>query len=182
MHRDVKPSNVLVRGRDISAAYQLYQSLNAGRELQAALPGAVLTQFLAYLGQGEQVLSLVSLVALAMAGVSVALSLYGAIVARRREIAVLRALGASRSTIFGVALAESLLLALLGCALGLVLGYAAAGVIGAVVSQRSALAVPLTFSGAEVPVLLGALVLGGVAGLLPAIRAYRVEAAQELAN
>jgi putative ABC transport system permease protein len=172
---------VLVRARDISAAYQLYQQINAGRDVQAALPGAVLTQFLDLLGQGQRVLGLVAYVALVMAGLSVALTLYGAVLARQREIAVLRALGASRATIVGIALSESLLLGLLGLAGGALLGYGAAAVIAATLRAQSAVAISLGFEPTLIPTGLLLLAIGLVAGLAPALRAYRVDPASLLA-
>jgi putative ABC transport system permease protein len=173
---------VLVRARDISSAYQLYQQINAGRDLQAALPGAVLTQFLDLLGQGQQILSLVAYVALIMAGLSVALTLYGAVLARQREIAVMRALGASRATILGTALLEALILGLLGLFGGALLGYGAAAAIAGVLRYQSAIAISLGFEPALIPTALILLGVGLVAGLAPALRAYRVEPASVLAQ
>lgn len=83
------------------------------------MPGAVLTNLLDLLGQGQQVLTLITYVALAMAGLSGALSLYGAVLARMRDIAVLR------------------------LALGLTLGYAISFGTAWFVRQRSAIAVVL---------------------------------------
>jgi putative ABC transport system permease protein len=173
---------VLVRARDISSAYQLYQQINASRDVQAALPGAVLTQFLDLLGQGQRVLSLVAYVALVMAGLSVALTLYGAVLARQRDIAVLRALGASRGTILGVALLEALILGLLGLAGGALLGYAAAAIIASTLRYQSAVAISLGFEPALIPTALVLLGVGLAAGLAPALRAYRVDPAITLAQ
>lgn len=173
---------VLVRARTISASYQVYQAYNSGPELQAALPGLVLTQFLDLLGQGQRVLALVTYVALGMAALSVALTLYGAVLARQRDIAVLRALGARRSTVLLIAVCEAAMLAVLGIVLGLFLGHAIAGEIAARVAARSALAVPLRFELAELWVVFAMFALGIGGGVLPAIRAYRLEAASVLAG
>jgi putative ABC transport system permease protein len=172
---------VLVRARDVSSAYQLYQELNSAEGVQAALPGAVLTQFLDLLGQGQRILTLIAGVALVMAGLSVALTLYGAVLARQREIAVMRALGASRQIVLGTALLEALLLGVLGLAGGLVLGYGAAAAIAAAVRRQSAVAVslgPEPILGLVALLLLG---VGLVAGLAPALRAYSVDPATTLA-
>ncbi|MBC8162108.1 MAG: ABC transporter permease [Roseiflexaceae bacterium] len=172
---------VLVRGRDINATYQLYSELNSGNELQAALPGAVLTQFLSWLGQGEQLLAAISTLALSMAALSMALALYAALLARRRDIAVMRALGASRGTVFAVSLGEALLQGLAGALAGLVLGHVAAALAAQAINQQSALATAITFDPlAEAAVLGAMLLLGLIAGLLPAAQAYRMEAAAAL--
>lgn len=174
---------VLARGRDLSATYQLYQQLNAGKDLQAALPGAVLTQFLSLLGQGQQLLTAVSTVGLVMAALSMTLALYSAVLARRRDIAIMRALGASRHTIVSVALFEALAQGLAGALAGLLLGHLTAALIAWTINQRSALAVTTVIEFPSELALLGAvLVLGLLAGVLPAVQAYRTEAAQALAT
>lgn len=178
---DSEVTAVLVRARDVSSAYQLYQELNAASDVQAALPGAVLTQYLDLLGQGQQVLSLVAGVALVMAGLSVALTLYGVVLAREREIAVLRALGASRQIVLGTALIESLLLGTLGLLGGLTLGYAAAAAVATVVRQQSAIAITLGPEPVLGYVALALLGIGLLAGLAPALRAYRIDPAVTLA-
>lgn len=172
---------VLVRGRDVSATYQLYNELNNGNDLQAALPGAVLTQLLDLLGQGQRLLTSVSVVALAMAMLSVLLSLYGALLLRRRQIAVMRALGAHRWVIVRVTLYEALFQAAVGVLVGLVLGHTLTAIIAYAINQRSALAVAATGEPlAEVLMSAGLLLLGVLAGVLPAIQAYRVDPATAL--
>jgi putative ABC transport system permease protein len=173
---------VLVRASSISGAYQLYQELNARPDLQAALPGAVLTNFLDLVGQGQRLLRIVAGVAVVMAGLSVALTLYGALVARERETAVLRALGASRGTVLGVVLIEALLLGLLGLVGGLVLGYGAAAAAAALVRGQNGVAVRLAPEPVLIVIALVLLVVGLAAGVAPALRAYRVEPAEVLAG
>lgn len=173
---------VLVRAKDVSSAYQLYQQLNGSQDLQAALPGMVLTQFLSLLGQGQQVLALITYVALGMAAISMGMVLYSAVLARRRATAVLRALGAPRAAIFQIALWESLMLGLLGAALGAALGHVAAAAIAALINRQSALGVVVGFDLAELPILLAMVALGLAAGLLPALRMYRLQAGAVLAE
>jgi putative ABC transport system permease protein len=173
---------VLVRARDISAAYQLYQELNSGIALQAALPGAVLTTFLDLVGQGQQLLILISYVALAMAGLSSGLSLYNAVQAQRHDIAVLRAIGAPRGTILAIALIEALIQSVIGLMLGLVIGYSTAFGIAQIIRQRSALAVVPGFEPGVLLIFLGIGILGLLAGIVPAIRAYRTDTVTALSQ
>lgn len=173
---------VLVRARDIASAYQLYQQLNAGPTLQAALPGAVLTQFLELLGQGQRLMAMVAYVALGMALLSVVLSLYSAVQARRRDTAVLRALGASRATVLSLALWEALLQGGLGIGVGALLGHGAAAIVGALVNRSSGLAIAAGFESSTVPLLLAVLALGVGAGILPALLAYRLDPASILSG
>jgi putative ABC transport system permease protein len=173
---------ILIRARDVSSAYQLYQQINASEDLQAALPGAVLTQFLDLLGQGQQILSLITAVALGMAVISTALALYGAVAARQRDIAVMRAIGAPRATVLGVVLTEALLLAAIGLALGVLLGYGVAAVMSNAIASQAALATPLHIEPSTFVIAGAMLLLGAVAGIAPAVLAYRVEPAHVLSQ
>ena len=59
-----------------------------------------------------------------VAGVGILVSIYNSMSERRREIAVMRALGASRGAVMLIVLLESILLALAGGVLGWLLGHA----------------------------------------------------------
>ncbi len=179
---DLGITAVLLRGRDLSASYQLYQQINASQAQQAALPGQVLVQLIDLLGQGQQLLALLSAVALGMAVLSTALSLYNAVLSRQHEIAVLRALGAPRRTVIGVVLWEVLLICGLGVLLGALLGIAAAFGGAAAIGARSAVAVPIVVGWGELGTAAITLALGLLAGALPALRAYRVQAAAVLGS
>jgi putative ABC transport system permease protein len=84
--------------------------------------------------------------------------------------------------VLAVALWEAGLLGGLGLLLGLMLGHGVAFGVGTRVSQQSALAVQVGLERAEVPIVLLMFVLGIGAGLLPALRAYRIETTQVLAG
>jgi putative ABC transport system permease protein len=114
-------------------------------------------------------------VALLVGGVGIANVMVVSVLERRREIGVRRALGATRSSIGGQFLIESVLLSLLGGVAGVVLGVVVTWVFAA--GQGWAVIVPW------VPVLAGlacSLVIGSVVGLYPALRAARVPPTEAL--
>lgn len=103
-------------------------------------------------------------------------TMYGMVGARTREIGTLRALGFSRLSILLGVLVESVVLALIGGALGVLFtlpfeGYTAA-TAGASFNQLS-FAFRITPRGIAVGMIV-ALVLGVIGGLLPALRAARI--------
>ena len=94
---------------------------------------------------------------------------------RRQEIGLRRALGATRGQIRTQFLAEAILLALAGGAVGVIAG-AAATVIYAHAQGWPIVIPPEAWAGG----LAAALLIGALAGLLPAIRAARLSPTQAL--
>lgn len=129
---------------------------------------------------GQQVMSLMGVLGLLMGGFII-LNTFRTIVAeRRRDIGMLRAVGASRRTVTGLILVESLVLGAAGSAVGLVLGYGLAALVTAAVApvMRQFLNIQIPAPGVQ-PGLALAAIAGGVgvtllASLLPARSASRV--------
>ena len=107
-------------------------------------------------------------IALVVGGIGVANTMIISVLERRREIGLRRALGAMRSHILVQFLAEALLLAGLGGALGCVLGIGVTAGAAAINDWPFALPPLVIAAGLAVTVVIGA-----VAGLYPAIRASR---------
>jgi putative ABC transport system permease protein len=108
-------------------------------------------------------------VALLVGGVGIANVMVIGVLERRSEIGLRRALGATRGHIRTQFVVESLLLALLGGAGGVVLG--ALVTAGYATKQHWQVVVPLSGVAGGVGVALG---LGALAGLYPAVRAARL--------
>ncbi len=104
------------------------------------------------------------------------ITMYGAVAHRRREIGVLRALGFSRSAIMFSFLLESVLLALLGGAIGTAASLAMGMVKFSMLNFTTFSEIVFEFH-ATPEILVRSLIFGGVMGIiggfLPAIRAAR---------
>ncbi|MFT3759591.1 ABC transporter permease [Thauera sp.] len=165
------------------AVFRIQRQINtmAGEPLTAILPGATLQELWSLVGMAERALLAVSalVVAVGLAGlVAVVVASLGE---RRRELAILRSLGASPPQIFVLLAFESLLLSLAGIALGLALLYGAAAVAAPRLSAEYGLNPALGWPSGGEWRLLGA-VLGAslAASLVPAWRAYRYSLADGL--
>lgn len=116
-------------------------------------------------------------VAVLVALLSVTNAVLMSVVQRTRQIAIMRALGASQPDVFGLVLAEAVALALLGGLLGMLL---AAGIARAVTELLTSLLpfAPDAAGGlrpaAAGMALAGAALLGAAAGLYPGWRAGRI--------
>src|SRR5262249_20152192 len=123
-------------------------------------------------------LGCIALVALLVAATGVSNAILMAVTERTREIGVMRALGASHGDIFRLFWLETVQVCLAGGVAGILSAFAAARGVEPWVRARLPLAPPDGLVRWEWPMaafcLAGALLLGSVAGLLPAWRAARV--------
>lgn len=177
-------SAVLVKLRSPVLGQTLDQQYNKqGDRLTFAWPiGKTMADLFGKISWFDRVLALVAgLVAVVAAG-SVLASIYNSMNERRRQIALLRALGARRQTVAATVLFEAVAIALIGVLLGFAvyLGIltAAAGVIRA---QTGVVLEALSWHPVLVWAPLGLVGLSAVAGLVPAVKAYRTEVAEHLA-
>jgi putative ABC transport system permease protein len=96
--------------------------------LTAILPGVVLSEIWNIMGYAESILKLVSLMVMLTALCGLFIALYASLAERYREMAILRALGASPRRIASLLVAESLILTVAG----IVAGYALIGLVSLV--------------------------------------------------
>lgn len=149
--------------------------------LTAVIPGVTLAELWRTLGAVEGGLRLVGALTIIVGLIGMLVALYSSLEARRREMAVLRAVGARPGTIVSLLVLESGLLTLLGCAMGVALtmgGFALAqGAIEARTGVHIAVQVPGQLEWTYIGVVLTA---GVLVGLVPAWRAYRSSLADGL--
>jgi putative ABC transport system permease protein len=179
----IKPlTAVLVRAKRMSDLPSLNRQLNVSTETQSVFPSAVLLTIFNLLAVVEEALAVILAIVAVVVLLYVFVSMYGATLTRRREIATMRALGARRGTVLGIVLAESSTLAIAGGVAGLAGGHVVAYVGASVLAARSVqVANPLLFSPLEPAVLGSVILLGILAGMLPAVLAYRTEVEENLA-
>ena len=115
-------------------------------------------------------------VALLVGGIGVANTMVISVLERRAEIGLRRSQGATRGHIRIQFLGEAFLLSLLGGGAGVILGYGVTAVYATI--QGWPTVVPLWVIAGG---LLATLLIGGVAGLYPAIRAARIAPTEALA-
>ena len=149
--------------------------------LTAVIPGVTLAELWRTLGAVEGGLRLVGALTIVVGLIGMLVALYSSLEARRREMAVLRAVGARPGMIVSLLVLESGLLTLLGCALGVGLtmgGFALAqGAIESKTGVHIAVQAPGTLEWIYIGVVLTA---GILVGLVPAWRAYRSSLADGL--
>lgn len=141
--------------------------------IMAIIPALALQEMWQTIGYVEQILFLVSLCVLLVGILSILISLYTSINERRREMAILRSLGASSRHIFGLLIYESSFLVLLGCILGVAALYGMLIFVKPWLESNFSVYLELQpLSSTEWYYLAGIFVAGTLAGLIPAVKAY----------
>jgi putative ABC transport system permease protein len=175
-------SVILVRTRSPFAVRSLQYTFNNGPEAMAINPAEEMTTFFrVFLQPSSNVLLLVSLLVTIVATVAILVSIYNSVSARLREIAILRALGATRQRILAIICLEAGLIGLVGGIIGLAVGHLL-GAAGSIYTQR-VVGEPINWvkvSGYEWFFLLGVTIVAVLAGLVPAMKAYRTPVATNL--
>jgi putative ABC transport system permease protein len=157
-------------------AFAVQRFVNEYREepLLAVLPGVALQELWDLLRVAEQALLAVSSFVVLVGLLGMVTTMLTSLDERRREMAVLRSVGAGPRHIFGLLLLESGCLALAGAALGVLLLYGLLVIAQPLIEARYGLFIGIGWPGAWDWMLLGIVVAAGIlAGVLPSVRAYR---------
>lgn len=180
-HKEV--SAVLVKLRNFQAGMRLDREINReGKVATFAWPIAnVMSDLFDKLGWVNRVLELVAYLVIVVAAFSILAAMYNTINERRREFAILRALGARRRTVLSAILLESATISALGALLGFVVYAAIVSAAAAVVRAQTGVVLEAL---AWHPILwiapVGMILVGLLAGLIPAWKAYGTDVATNL--
>ncbi len=176
-------SAVLLKFHSLESGFTFDMTVNKqGKAATLAWPvNKVIYDFLNQLGWVRQALGLLAFLTAFISAGTILAALTNAMNERRREFAILRALGARRKTVFAAVMGEALVLSLGGA----ILGYGVYAVIfmgtSFILEAQTGVVLSLGFHYPSLwltPLILGA--LGAVAGLLPAWRAYATDVAHHL--
>ena len=162
------------------STFKLQRGINnyAEEPLSAILPGAALQQLWSLIGTAETALGAISVMVVITALLGMVTMVLASLNERRREMAILRSVGARPRTVLGLLVTEAGLLGLLGAFLGVVLLYLALLIVRPLVDATYGLYLEIDWLTArELFFLLSVIVIGLLTGLLPAFYAYRLSLA-----
>ena len=142
--------------------------------LTAVIPGVTLAQIWQIIGVADRGFRAVSLLVIALVLLAMTAMTVLSTDSRRREMAILRALGASPSTLVGLILAEALFLAICASAMGLGLAVGVSALAQQWLTQTIGLVATTMLPGWQEMVIVAYIIPAAlVAGLVPALRLYR---------
>jgi putative ABC transport system permease protein len=176
-------SAVLLRLNSPLAGPQLDNRFNGnGERLTFAWPiGTIMAQLFNKIGWFDRVLAMVAYLVAVVATGSILASIYNSMNERRRDFAILRALGARRSTVFSVIILESVVIAALGMLIAYGVYFAImSGAAGVIRAQTGVVLSPLAWHPVMLWAPLGMIAAAALAGLVPGLKAYRTDVASNL--
>ena len=165
------------------ATFSLQREINEfrGEPLLAILPGVALQELWSLMGTAEKALFVVSLFVVLTGLIGMLTAILTSLNERRREMAILRSVGARPWHIASLLIVEAFALALAGVLLGMLLLYlgiaGAQGYIQASYGLYVPLSLPTPYEWSLLGAILGAALL---MGCIPAWRAYRQSLADGL--
>ncbi len=177
-----KINSILVRSRGGQPAMSIIWDFNQNPDAMAVSPATEMREFTrTFLRGSSLILLMLAILVSVVAAVSILVSIYNSIAARRREIAILRALGATRKRILSIICLEAGLIGLIGSVIGVMMGISIAAI--ASVALDRAMGQPFNWASLgwlELLYFIWAIALAVVAGLVPALKAYSTSVADNL--
>lgn len=176
-------SGVLIKLKSPQAGMQLDQIINKqGKSATLAWPIArIVADLFSRLDWCVRLMRWTTMLILVVAAASVTASLCNTLQERRKEFAILRALGANRLFLAGVVSLESLQITLAGTLLGLGLHFGFIWVLTTWLRSKTGIQFdPWAWHPGLVAVPTGSLLLGLLSGLLPTWMVYRGSLAPDL--
>jgi putative ABC transport system permease protein len=182
--REVTSILVLCKNELGPMAIDMAINKGEGSVAQTVAPSREVTLLLdRIVGPIRFVLLVLTVLIIVVAGISILVSIYNSMSERSHDIAVMRALGASRSAVMMIVLVESILLSLGGGLLGMLLAHGMIGLASPYVEARTGVTLGLfEFDFQEIILIPALVVLASLVGFLPAVSAYRTDVAKSLAG
>ncbi|NCW44850.1 MAG: FtsX-like permease family protein [Gemmatimonadaceae bacterium] len=175
-HGDDQITAFFVGTKNRFEALMLQREMNTDfvEPLTAIIPGVALGELWQNIGSAEVGLRVIAMFAVLISITGMLVALYSSLEARRREMAILRAIGAGPRTILALLVLESTLLAFLGCLIGVALVYGGLALAQSPIEQRFGIHLALRALGdTEYTYLAMVMISGMLIGFVPAWKAYR---------
>ncbi|MFN3617936.1 MAG: ABC transporter permease [Aquabacterium sp.] len=172
--REVTAALVGLKSRTAVFSVQRAVASYRAEPLMAILPGVVLDEMWQVLGAGERTLQLISALVAAVSVLGLVAVILAGLDSRRRELAVLRAVGAGPRQVWALLALEGALVVACGVLLGTLLQVGSAWALADLVLLHAGVVLqPWAWGTAQWTVVGSVLLAGGLACLWPGWRAYR---------
>ncbi|QGJ68382.1 ABC-type antimicrobial peptide transport system, permease component [Planctomycetales bacterium 10988] len=164
------------------SAISLQHEINKGNVAQAVAPMRVIGKLMEeYVKPMRTLLLAMAIFIVGVSSLSVLIGIYNSMAQRKREIAIMRALGARRDLVMVIILCESLILNLAGGLFGWLLGHGLLQAMSPLIESYTGVMTGFfDFHLAELLLIPGMILLATIVGIIPALTAYRTDVADSL--
>ncbi|MCH2209462.1 MAG: ABC transporter permease [Lentisphaerales bacterium] len=179
-HKEV--SAVLVEFRSPVLAQRIAAQINRGTQATIAYPiASVMLDLFDKVGWVHKVLEMVSWLIMLVAGATVLVSIYNTLNDRRREFAILRSLGAPKSTLFNIILSQAFILSVLGVLGGFIFYGTILSVAGQIIRAQTGVLIDI-FRYSHILWLgpLAMITISLIVSMIPALKAYKTDVSENL--
>jgi putative ABC transport system permease protein len=177
---DKQITAILIQYKSPMSVILFPRMVNQSTNMQAASPAMESARLFSLIGVGIDTLQWFAVFIMAIAALSIFISLYNAMKERKYDLAIMRCLGASKSKLFFLVMFEGILVTLIGACFGLLIGHVALEVIGVYQESSQAKLTGFTAVPQEVYLIWVGLFIGALASLIPAMQIYKVDIAETL--
>lgn len=165
----------------LQQAATLADEINKGTDAMAVFPNSQIDGLFRIVGSARVLLEIVSWLVLASAGVSILVALYNSMADRRRDIAIIRSLGAPAGTVFRLVMLEAVIICVIGAVVGIGAAYGSLAAAAPWARETFGVVLEPALPGLrDLLLFCGAAGVGVVAALLPAGLAYRTDVLKNL--
>lgn len=167
---------ILVGATSRVRTLRMQRDLNTYRQepLQAVIPGVALSQLWNIVSVVERALAIISAFVVAVGLIGILTSILTTLNERRREMAILRSVGAKRRHIVGLLVSEAALLAFIGSVFGIAVMYGGLYMFQPVLEARFNIGAVRQLPGLyDLGVIAGVTILAAILGLIPATLALK---------
>jgi putative ABC transport system permease protein len=174
---------VQFKNRTNFQALNLPRNINENTDMQAASPAIEINRLYDMVGVGTRALQMLAILISIVSAISIFISLFSSLKARKYELALMRVMGAGPGSLFILIILEGLILAILSFCLGMLISHIAMWLLSGELSEAYKYEfVSWKMTGKESALLGMSLLLGLVASVIPAYRAYRTDIHQTLSK
>ena len=159
------------------------RQINQNSQMQAALPSIEVNRLFELMSNALKSASILAYMIMALAGISVFISLYNSLKDQKNEKALMITLGASRHQLFFQLLLEGMILSLAGYLCGIFISYVVINIIGLTTLASfkfSNLSWQLGVT--EIYLLAMTLIIGIISAAIPAFEIYKINLSKTLAK
>ena len=161
----------------------MQRNINENTEMQAATPAIEINRLYSMMDGGMVLLQRLAYLIVFVSALSIFIALFNSLRDRKYELAQIRVMGGSKSTLFSLIILEGLILATLGFIIGILLSHVGMSLFAGYLKD----AYQYTFNGWEfLPeeglLLIGALIIGFISATIPAIQASKTDISTTLTN